>query len=80
MLDGPSIAPPRPQGDWLNAPGGFAYEGDQSVRPGPMRWMLPVLFLAIVAGGAVAAWMVLRNPDGAMSISLMTPTATRAKG
>ncbi|MEQ1781074.1 MAG: DUF6232 family protein [Hyphomonadaceae bacterium] len=76
MLDGPSIAPPRPQGDWLNAPGGFAYEGDQTVRPGPMRWMLPALLLAILAGGAVAAWMVLRNPDGALSISLMTPAAT----
>ena len=76
MLDGPSIAPPRSQGDWLNAPDGLPYEGDPNTRAGPMRWMLPVLFLAIVAGGAVAAWMVLRNPDGAMSISLMTPTAT----
>lgn len=72
LLDGPSVRPPRNEPDWMTHPNA-AFGKQSGGQSGAGRWILPALLIAVLAGGAVAAWMVLRQPGGISAISLLTP-------
>lgn len=70
LLDGPSVRPTRNEPDWMTHPN--AALGRQAHgQSGVGRWLLPALVIVVLAGGAVAAWVVLRQPGGASTISLL---------
>lgn len=78
MLDGPSVARPTrddSEREWLKTPGRIVYEGDSGAQGSPLRWVLPVLLLTVLAGGALAAWLVLGKPDGGIAISFLSPSS-----
>lgn len=78
LLGGPSIATPTrhdDERDWLKTPGRIVYEGDQGARSSGSHWIAPLLLLAVLAGAAVAAWLVMGRPDGATSVSFMPPAS-----
>lgn len=73
LLDGPSVRPRSTEPDWMTHPNAAYGNPSGGQSGGAGRWLLPVLLFAILAGGAVAAWMVLRQSGGASAIAFLSP-------
>lgn len=73
LLDGPSIAPPRivDDLDWITH-ADAAQTRRSGGRTGAGPWVLFVLLLAILAGGAATVWQVLHPADNISAVPLLT--------
>lgn len=72
LLDGPETGDDR---DWLSAPGRIGYSAEP--EGGGARWLLPLVLLLLVSGGAVAGWYFYNQSQTSTSVSLI-PITTEA--
>lgn len=76
LLDGAEIgANGEDDRDWLSSPGRIGYSAEP--EGGGARWLLPLVLLLLVSGGAVAGWYFYSQSQTSTSVSLI-PATTEA--